>query len=165
MVLCIMHGYGAKGVSIYANLTPSLMQIDQLLEEEIKTGPSELNLLAYLRAVREKQVRGVSIGLMKVKCTLTLKKYVQLAFINSNEVKQVRQQMLAVGGSKLINNSRGLPTIDSTTRRFLVNFRVHYQEILREVFSEAYPILTTRSLLNKPCNAKWSKTVMKCAVR
>jgi len=130
MVLCIMHGFGTKGVFTYAKSTPSLMQIDQRLEEEIKTGPSELNLLAYLWVVGEKQVRSVSTGQMKAKRALTLKKYVQLAFINSNEVKQVRQQMLTVGGTKLINNSRFLPTIDSTTRRLLVNFRI--QSIIKK---------------------------------
>ena len=130
MVLCILHGDCARGVFTFAKITPSLMQIDQHLDDEIRTGPSELNLLAYLRAAGEKQVRGVSTGLMKAKGALTLKKYVQLAFINSNDVKQVRQQIFPAGAGKPINNSMFLPTINSTTRRFLVHFRV--QSIIKK---------------------------------
>ena len=43
---------------------------------------------------------------------LTLEECLQSAFICNNEVKQARQQILAVGGSKLVSNSRFLPTIE-----------------------------------------------------
>jgi outer membrane protein TolC len=49
---------------------------------------------------------------MEEKRTLILEECLQLAFISNNEVKQARQQILAVGGSKLITNSRFLPTIE-----------------------------------------------------
>lgn len=93
-------------------LDPSLVQIEQRLEEETKTGPSEPNSLTYLRAVGERPARTVSPRQMKAKRVLTLEESLQLAFTNSNEINQARQQILAVGGSKLVNNSRFLPTIE-----------------------------------------------------
>jgi len=50
------------------------------------------------------------------KRVLTLEECLQLAFANSNEVKQERQRMVGAGGSKLIANSRFLPTIDLINR-------------------------------------------------
>ncbi len=100
--------------SVFAadKLDPSLVQVEQRLEEETKMDPAEPNSLAYLRAVGERPVRSVTPRKMKEKRTLTLEECLQLAFISNNEVKQARQQILAVGGSKIINNSRFLPTIE-----------------------------------------------------
>ncbi len=100
--------------SVFAaeKLDPSLMQVEQRLEEETQTGLSEPNSLTYLRAIGEKPVRSVSPRQMKDKRALILEECLQLAFISSNEIKQARQLILAVGGSKLINNSRFLPTIE-----------------------------------------------------
>jgi len=168
MVLCILHGCGDKTAFTSDKLTPSLMQIDQRLEEETETGPSELNLLAYLWAIGEKQVRSVSTRQMKAKRTLTLEKCLQLAFINSNEVKQARRQILAVGEGKLINNSRLLPTMDSTTRRFLINLKGKSVikkargSYLRGVPDFDYAEFAKQAM---QCKAKWSNTVRKCAMR
>jgi len=93
-------------------LDPSLAQIEQRLGEESQTRPSEPNSLTYLRAVGERPARKVSPRQMKAKRVLTLGECLQLAFVKSNEIKQVRQQVLAVGGSKIITNSRFLPTIE-----------------------------------------------------
>ncbi|MHC4435803.1 MAG: TolC family protein [Planctomycetota bacterium] len=93
-------------------LDPSLVQIDQRLEEETVTSPSEPNSLTYLRAVGELPARTVSPRQMKDKRVYTLDQCLQLAFFNSNQIEEVREQILAVGGSKLINNSRFLPTIE-----------------------------------------------------
>ena len=103
---------GQSGAFAVDRLSPSLVQIEQRLEEETLTGLSEPNSLTYLRAIGEKPARGVSPRQMKAKRTLTLEECLQLAFANSNEINQARQQILAVGGSKLINNSRFLPTIE-----------------------------------------------------
>lgn len=104
--------FGLGSVLAAEKLDPSLVQIEQRLEEETKTGPSEPNSLTYLRAVGERPARTVSPRQMKAKRVLTLEESLQLAFTNSNEINQARQQILAVGGSKLVNNSRFLPTIE-----------------------------------------------------
>jgi hypothetical protein len=48
---------------------------------------------------------------MKASRVLTLEQCLQSAFTSNNAIKQVRQQILAVGGSKLINNSRFMPSV------------------------------------------------------
>jgi outer membrane protein TolC len=105
---------GFQGHVLYAakKLDKPLVQIEQRLEEESQTSPSDPNSLAYLRAVGERPTRQVLPRQMKAERVLTLGDCLQLAFANSNEIKQVRQQILAVGGSKLIANSRFLPTIE-----------------------------------------------------
>ncbi len=111
IVLCLLH-LGQGDVLADRKLDPSLLQIEQRLEEETKTGPSEPNSLTYLRAIGEKPVRSISSRQMKAKRVLRLEECLQLAFANSNEINQARQQILVVGGSKLVNNSRFLPTIE-----------------------------------------------------
>jgi outer membrane protein TolC len=103
---------GAGGALAAEKLDPSLVQIDQRLKEETITIPSEPNSLTYLRAVGELPARTVSPREMKAKRILTLEKCLQLAFANSNEIKQARERILAVGGSKFITNSRFLPNIE-----------------------------------------------------
>lgn len=100
--------------SVFAaeKLDPSLMQVEQRLEEETKMDPNEPDSLAYLRAVGERPARSVSPRKMIDKRTLTLDECLRLAFISNNEVKQARQLILVAGGSKLVNNSRFLPTIE-----------------------------------------------------
>ncbi len=101
-------------ISVFAadKLDPSLIQVEQRLEEETKMDPAEPNSLAYLRAVGERPARSILPRKMIDKRTLILEECLRLAFISNNQVKQARQQILAVGGSKLINNSRFLPTIE-----------------------------------------------------
>jgi outer membrane protein TolC len=101
-------------INVFAakKLDPSLVQVEQRLEEETEMDPAEPNSLAYLRAVGERPARTVLPRKMIDKRTLILEECLQLAFISNNEVKQARQLILAVGGSKLINNSRFLPTIE-----------------------------------------------------
>jgi len=102
-------------------LGPSLVQIEQRLEEETATIPSEPNSLTYLRAVGKRPARAVSPREMKAKRMLTLDECLQLAFANSNEIKQAREQILAVEGSKYITNSRFLPSIE------LINQYEHFR--------------------------------------
>lgn len=93
-------------------LDPSLVQIEQRLEEETKTAPSEPNSHTYLRAIGERPARTVSPREMEAERILTLDECLQSAFANSNEIEQAREQILALGGSKYITNSRFLPTIE-----------------------------------------------------
>ena len=74
--------------------------------------PSEPNSLTYLRAVGDQPARTVLPRQMKAERVLTLEQCLQSAFVSNNEIKQARQQILAVGGSKLINNSRFLPSVE-----------------------------------------------------
>jgi outer membrane protein TolC len=101
-----LHGASAE------KLDRSLVQIEKRLEEETRASPTEPNSLAYLRAVGQQPARTVTPRQMKAERVLTLAECLQLAFANSNEIKQAREQILAVGGSKYIANSRFLPTIE-----------------------------------------------------
>jgi outer membrane protein TolC len=104
----------STGINVFAadKLETSLIQVEQRLEEETKMDPAEPNSIIYLRAVGERPTRSVSPRKMDDKRTLILEECLQLAFISNNEVKQARQQILAVGGIKLTKNSRFLPTIE-----------------------------------------------------
>ena len=93
-------------------LDPPLVQIEKRLQEETRTSPAEPNSLAYLRAVGQQPARTVEPREMKAERVLTLAECLQLAFAGSNEIKQTRERIIAVGGSKYITNSRFLPTIE-----------------------------------------------------
>ena len=93
-------------------LDASLSQIEQRLREESKMSPSEPNSLTYLRALGEHPVRTVAPRQKEAARVLSLEQCLQSAFANSNEIKQAREQILAVGGSKLINNSRFMPSVE-----------------------------------------------------
>ena len=103
---------GPGNVLAAEKLDSSLSRIEQRLQEESKISPSEPNSIAYLRAVGELPARTVSPREMKAGRVLTLAECLQSAFANSNQIKQAREQILAVGGSKLINNSRFMPSVE-----------------------------------------------------
>ena len=88
MVLCILHGCRAKTAFTSEKLASSIMQVEQRLKEETETDPSELNSFKYLWAIGGKPARSVSPRQMKAKRILILKEYLQLDFINSNEIKR-----------------------------------------------------------------------------
>ena len=94
------------------SLEPSLVQIEKRLEEEARTNLSEPNSLAYLRATGQQPARTVAPRRAKAERLLTLSECLQLAFTGSNEIKQARERIIAVGGTKYITNSRFLPTIE-----------------------------------------------------
>jgi len=89
-----------------------LVQIEKRLDEETRASPAEPNSLAYLRAVGQQPARTVEPKETKIQRVLTLVECLQLAFAGSNEIKQARERIIAVGGSKYITNSRFLPTIE-----------------------------------------------------
>ena len=109
LVWCIL---GSGVVFAAEKLDRPLVQIEGRLEEETRVSPFEPNSLTYRRAVGELPTRAVSPREMKAKRVLTLGESLQLAFASSNEIEQERQEILAVGGSKIITNSRFLPTIE-----------------------------------------------------
>ncbi|UCG59263.1 MAG: TolC family protein, partial [Phycisphaerales bacterium] len=93
-------------------LEPPLEQVERRLDEETKIRASEPNSLTFRRAVGQLPARTVEPRQMKAKRTLTLEECLQLAFLSSNEIKQAREQIIAVGGSRLVANSRFLPAIE-----------------------------------------------------
>lgn len=110
----VLGGLPARRGDIFAaeKLDSSLVQIERRLEEETRASLSEPNSLAYLRAVGERPARAVTPRQMEAERVLTLAECLQLAFANSNEIKQAREEILKVGGSKYIVNSRFLPSIE-----------------------------------------------------
>jgi len=114
-ILLVAASCTVLGCRATSPLAPSLLRIEQRLEEEAKTNPSEPNSPAYQRAVGaigELSARVVPPKEARVERTLTLDECLLLAFGNNNDVKVARQSILAAGGSKLIVDSRFLPTID-----------------------------------------------------
>jgi len=93
-------------------LDPPLVQVERRLEEESHSDLLDPNSLPYLRAIGERPARSVSRKEEKAQRVLTLQECLRLAFASSNEIKQTREQILAVGGSKIIASSRFLPTVE-----------------------------------------------------
>lgn len=93
-------------------LSPPLKQVEQRLAEESTSAAAEPNSLAFRRAIGEVPARQVLPRKPGEKYVLTLDECLRLAFANNNGVKQTRDQIIAVGGSKIIANSRFLPAVE-----------------------------------------------------
>lgn len=93
-------------------LNPALRQVERRLDEEAGRDVSEPNSLAFQRATGETPAREVAPRKPVAERALTLGECLQLAFTQNNEIKQAREQILGVGGSKIIANSRFLPAIE-----------------------------------------------------
>lgn len=94
------------------DLDPTLLQIERRLDEESSTDASEPNSPTFARAVGTRPVREVSPKPSDIQRTLTLPECLKLSFENNNDIRQVREGIIAVGGSRLVANSRFLPTIE-----------------------------------------------------
>ena len=93
-------------------LGPVLNGVEQRLNEESRRDIAEPNSLAFQRAVGEAPAREVEPRKPTAERVLTLAQCLQLAFTQNNEIKRAREQILGVGGSKIIANSRFLPAIE-----------------------------------------------------
>ncbi len=116
LLACHACAWEGRGLSVSDELDPAIGHVEQRLNEETGATAAEPNSLAYLRAVGQRPSRSISPAEPMAERVLTLQECLQLAFANSNEVKQERQRMVGAGGSKLIANSRFLPTIDLINR-------------------------------------------------
>ena len=88
-----------------------LTTIENRLEEELGGRRLETNGTGFMRAVGSMPVRRVAARHSHEERTLALDECLKMAFETNNEVKQDREAILAVGGSKLIANSRFLPSL------------------------------------------------------
>ena len=93
-------------------LGPALSEVEQRLNEESRRDAAEPNSLAFQRAIGEAPAREVTPRKPVAERVLTLAECLRLAFTQNNEIKQAREQILGVGGSKIIANSRFLPAIE-----------------------------------------------------
>jgi len=93
-------------------LGPELSRVEQRLGEESRGEASEPNSLAFQRAVGTAPAREVAPRKPGAERVLTLGECLQLAFTQNNEIKQTRERILGVGGTKIIANSRFLPTVE-----------------------------------------------------
>ena len=142
-------------------LAPSLVQIEKRLQEETQTSPSEPNSLAFQRAVGEQPARTVEPREMKAKRVLTLEECLQLAFANSNQIKQAREQILAVGGTKLIDNSRFLPSIE------LISQYEHFRNLQsddRTDDAHDFSALITQRIFEYWTSTCVPSSVMRCSI-
>lgn len=112
MLTCPACAWDFKGVSVSGRLDPALQVVEQRLSQEGRTDATDPNSPAYQRAVGEAPARSVAPRNTTEKRVLSLAECLQLAFAQNNEIKQDRERMVAAGGSKLIANSRFLPTLD-----------------------------------------------------
>jgi len=97
-------------------LGPTLSRVERRLDEEAQPGAAEPNSLAFRRATGEVPTREVTPRKPAAEYVLTLSECLRLAFTQSNEIKQARERILGVGGSKIIANSRFLPAVDLITQ-------------------------------------------------
>jgi outer membrane protein TolC len=93
-------------------LNPALSQVERRLDEEARRDAVEPNSLPFQRATGEMPAREVVPKKPAAEYVLTLEECLRLAFAQNNEVKQAREQILSVGGSKIIANSRFLPAVE-----------------------------------------------------
>lgn len=106
-------GVRARGsVRVSEKLDPALAHVEQRLREESTVTPAEPNSLAYQRALGERPARSVSPRPSPGQRVLSLEECLRLAFVHGRQIEQDRTAVLAAGGSKLIANSRFLPSIE-----------------------------------------------------
>jgi len=104
--------WDGETVGASEQLDPVLTHVEQRLAEESHVTVSEPNSLAYQRALGERPARDVSLGPAPAVQPLTLAACLQQAFLRNREIEQDRTAVLAAGGSKLIANSRFLPSLE-----------------------------------------------------
>lgn len=93
-------------------LAPQLTHIEQRLDEEIETNPSEPNSVTFKRATGQLPSRKISLRKMEAERVLSLDECLQMAFEHNNQVKEARQQLSITKGDEIIINSRFLPNIE-----------------------------------------------------
>lgn len=111
----------SAGLGSSDRLGPALTHVERRLDEEAARGASEPNSVAFRRATGEMPAREVRPEKPALERTLTLDECLELAFVQNNEIKQARERILGVGGSRIIANSRFLPTIDLISQYERVN--------------------------------------------
>jgi outer membrane protein TolC len=94
------------------DLDPILVHVERRLDEESSTDAGEPNAVTFERAMGTAPVRAVVAKGADIERTLTLPECLKRSFENNNDIKQVREGIIAMGGSRLIANSRFLPTIE-----------------------------------------------------
>ncbi len=92
-------------------LDPVIRQVEQRLDEETRADPNDPNSLTFLRAIGESPLPRSDRRVVVEARILTLEECLNLAFQGNHLVKQAREMILGLGGSKLIANSRFLPSI------------------------------------------------------
>ncbi len=101
------------GVTVQANNTPSIQpQIESRLAQESRGDWVDPNSPVFLKALGQREVTKKSQSEALAPKTLLLSQCLQQAFIRNNQIKQVREGILALGGSQLIGGSRFLPSVN-----------------------------------------------------
>ena len=93
-------------------LGPELTQIEQRLDEEIETNPSEPDSATFKRATGQLLPRKVSLRKKEPERMLTLDECLQMAFNSNRQIIEVREQLSITKGNEIIVNSRFLPDIE-----------------------------------------------------
>lgn len=115
-ILCVLPLGHAPTLLAQRDLDPILVQIERRINEESSTDASEPNSTTFSRAIGMRPARPVSAEFADVQRTLTLPECLKLSFESNNDVKQAREDVIAVGGSRLVANLRFLPTVELITQ-------------------------------------------------
>lgn len=93
-------------------LDATLNRVETRLDQARRMDQMDPNSPAFLRALGQGLAPQIEPRTTPAPKTLTLVQCLQEAFVGSNAIVQVREGMLAVGGSKLIASSRFLPSVE-----------------------------------------------------
>jgi len=105
------------GVTLQAQDTPaSQAQIESRLAQESRGDWVEPNSPVFLKALGQMKVPQMSHSEMPAPKTFLLSQCLQQAFVRNNQIKQVREGILGLGGSQLIAGSRFLPSVNIVTQ-------------------------------------------------
>ena len=112
VVLAVIMPFTLIGCRATDPLAPQLTHIEQRLNEEIETNPSEPNSVTFKRATGQLPSRQVSPRKMEAERMLSLDECLQMAFENNNQIKETRQKLSITKGNEIIVNSRFLPNTE-----------------------------------------------------
>lgn len=114
LVLVLM---AAKGDMLQAKEAAApQVQVESRLAQESRGDWREPNSPVFLKALGQGRVPKVPPSETPAPRTFLLSQCLQQAFIRNNQIKQVREGILGLGGSQLIAGSRFLPSVSIVTQ-------------------------------------------------
>jgi len=93
-----------------------LAQVECRIGQESRGDWPEPNSPVFLRALGKRKVSKLARPAASAPKTLLLSHCLQQAFVSNNQIKQLREGILGLGGSRLIAGSRFLPSVSIMTQ-------------------------------------------------
>lgn len=105
-------GCAVSGTYRARELDASLLRVRQRIQQEREVNPAAPDSPTYERAIGAYLPPPRASEAPQAECKLTLGECLRLAFANSKELEQARQELFAVGGDELIAKARFLPAVE-----------------------------------------------------